>query len=97
MTTITCALLLLGACAAGAGTFAFLACATTAPDTETLRLTHLYARYGRRTAASGLALWLLTWPATGAPYALLLIFAAATATASYITRGAPELIRRATP
>lgn len=94
MTTITAALLLLGAAFAGLGTFCFLACATTDPDAETLRLTHLSARYGRRAAAAGLALWMLAWPTTPAPYTLLLILAATTAVASYITRGAPELIRR---
>jgi hypothetical protein len=94
MTTITAALLFLGACLAGAGTFAFLACATTGPDRETLRLTWLAARYGRRTATTGLALWLTAWPTTGAALTLLLLVAACTATASHITRGAPELMRR---
>lgn len=94
MTTITAALLLLGALLAGFGTFAFLACATTGPDRETLRLTWIAARYGRRTATAGLALWLLAWPTTGAALTLLLLAAASAATASHITRGAPELIRR---
>lgn len=94
MTTITCALLVLGAALAGFGTFAFLACATTGPDRETLRLTWLAARYGRRTATTGLALWLTAWPTTGAFFTLLLLAAACTATASHITRGAPELMRR---
>lgn len=94
MTTITAALLLLGALLAAFGTFAFLACATTGPDRETLRLTWIAARYGRRTACAGLALWLAAHPATPALYTLLLIAAACSATASHITRGAPELIRR---
>lgn len=94
MTTITCALLFLGACLAGLGTFAFLAVATTGPDRETLRLTWLAARYGRRTASAGLALWLAAWPTTGAVFTLLLLAAASSATASHITRGAPELMRR---
>lgn len=94
MTTITAALLLLGACLAGFGTAAFLACATTGPDRETLRLTWLAARYGRRTATAGLALWLTAWPTTGAALTLLLLAAACSATASHITRGAPELMRR---
>lgn len=93
MPTIAAALLLLGALLATAGTFAFCACAKTHPDRETLRLTWLAARYGRRAALVGLALWVLAWPATGAPYALLLIFAAASVTASIITNGAPELMK----
>lgn len=94
MTTITAALLALGACLAGFGTLTFLACATTGPDRETLRLTWLAARYGRRTATAGLALWLAAWPTTGAALTLLLLVAACAATASHITRGAPELMRR---
>lgn len=94
MTTITAALLLIGACTAGFGTLAFLACATTGPDRETLRLTWLAARCGRRTACAGLALWLTAWPTTCAALTLLLLAAACAATASHITRGVPELIRR---
>lgn len=94
MTTLTCALLFLGTCFAGLGTFAFLACATTGPDRETLRLTYLAARYGRRAATAGLVLWLAAWPTTGAALTLLLLAAACSATASHITRGAPELMRR---
>lgn len=94
MTTITAVLLLLGTFLAGFGTFTFLACATTGPDRETLRLTWLAARYGRRAATAGLALWLAAWPTTGAIFTLLLLAAACTATASHITRGAPELMRR---
>lgn len=94
MTTITAALLLVGACLAGFGTTTFLACATTNPDRETLRLTWLAARYGRRTATAGLGLWLAAWPTTSAALTLLLLAAASAATASHITRGAPELMRR---
>lgn len=94
MTTITLALLLIGACVAGFGTLTFLATATTGADRETLRLTYLAARYGRRTATTGLALWATAWPTTGAVVTLLLLAAASTATASHITRGAPELMRR---
>lgn len=94
MTTITAVLLLLGTCFAGFGTAAFLAVATTDPDRETLRLTWLAARYGRRAATVGLVLWLLAWPTTGAVFTLLLLAAASSATASHITRGAPELMRR---
>lgn len=97
MATITCALLLIGTLLGGFGTFAFLAVATTGPDAETLRLTWLFARHGRRVATAGLALWLFAWPTTAPLYAALLILAAATATASHITRGAPELARRLTP
>jgi hypothetical protein len=94
MTIFTVALLLIGACFAAAGTLAFLACATTGPDRETLRLTWLAARYGRRAATAGLLLWLLAWPTTSAALTLLLLAAASAATASHITRGAPELMRR---
>jgi len=94
MTTITAALLLLGTCLAGFGTTAFLAVATTGPDRETLRLTWLAACYGRRAATAGLGLWLIAWPTTGAALTLLLLAAASSATASHITRGAPELMRR---
>ena len=94
MTTITAAMLFLGTCLAGLGTAAFLASATSSPDAETLRLTWIAARTGRRIATAGLALWLTAWPTTGAGYTLLLAAAAAAATASFITRGAPELARR---
>jgi hypothetical protein len=96
MTTITCALLFLGTCLAGLGTLAFLAAVPAAPDPETLRLAYLAARVGRRIAIPGLALWLISWPTAAAPYTLLLAVALTAATAScFVTRAAPELIRRA--
>lgn len=96
MATITAALLFLGGCLTGAGTLAFLAAAPAAPDPETLRIAYWAARYGRRIAAPGLAGWVLAWPTTSAGYALLLAAAAVAFVASYfVTRGAPELIRRA--
>ncbi|NUQ98348.1 MAG: hypothetical protein HOY79_17950 [Streptomyces sp.] len=93
-TTITAALLLIGALVAGFATFVFLASATTGADRETLRLTWLAARYGRRSACAGLVLWAVAHPATPALYTLLLLAAGCAATASHITRGAPELMRR---
>lgn len=106
MTTITCALLLLGACLAGFGTLAFLAAVPaapdpdgtnpSAPDTETLRLTWLAALHGRHVAGAGIALWMATHPGAAALYTALLIAAGLAFLASYITtRAAPELIRRA--
>lgn len=106
MTTITCALLLLGACLAGFGTLAFFAAvpsspdpdggSPSAPDVETLRLTWLAALHGRHIAGIGLALWTAAHPATAAPYTALLIAAgAAFFTSFFTTRAAPEMMRRA--
>lgn len=96
MTTITAALLLLGTCLAGFGTFAFLASATTGADPETLRITLLAALFGRDFAGSGLLLWLFAHPATPAPYTLLLMAASAALLAAQFTiRAAPGIIRRA--
>lgn len=96
MDIITAALLFLGTCLGAFGTLAFLAAAPATPDPETLRLAYLAARLGRRIAAPGLGLWLLAWPTTSAGYTLLIAAAAVAFTASFfVTRGAPELIRRA--
>lgn len=96
MTTITGALLLLGACLAGFGILAFLAAVPGTPDPETLRLTYLAALYGRHAGRVGLAAWLITWPTTSASYTLLLMAAAVTVVLSHlVTRAAPELMRRA--
>jgi len=105
-TTITLALLLIGACLAGFGTLAFLAAVPaapdpdgtnpSAPDVETLRLTWLAARHGRHVAGLGLAMWLAAHPATAAPYTALLIAAGVAFATSYLTtRAAPELMKRA--
>lgn len=108
MTTITAALLLVGACLAGFGTFAFFAAVPaapdpdgtnpSAPDPETLRLTWLAALRGRHTAGFGLFLWKIAHPAMPAPCTLLIAAAFIAVAASYITtRTAPEMIRRAAP
>ena len=96
MTTITVALLLLGACLAGFGFLAFLAAAPGMPDVETLRLTYLAAYHGRNLAGAGIALWLIAHPATAAPYTLLILAAGAAATAAgLVVRAAPVLMKRA--
>lgn len=96
MTTITVALLLLGASLAGLGTLAFLAAVPGTPDVETLRLTYLAARHGRRLAGAGLALWGFVHPTVPAVYALLILAAGAAFTAAcFTTRAAPVLMQRA--
>lgn len=96
MTTITAALLLIGASLAGFGILAFLAAAPGTPDIETLRLTYLAALHGRHIGYAGLATWLVTWPTASAGYCLLLMAAVATTAASpLVTLAAPALMRRA--
>jgi len=107
-TTITAALLLIGACLAAFGTLAFLAATPaaadpdgtnpSAPDPETLRLTWVAALRGRHIAGLGLSLWMIAHPAMPAPCTPLIFAAFIAVAASYITtRAAPEMIRRAAP
>lgn len=96
MTTITAALLLLGAALAGFGILAFLAAVPGWPDVETLHLTCLAARHGRNIGIVGLASWLTTWPTTNAGYTLLVAATLTTVALSCIvTVAAPVLMKRA--
>ena len=96
MTTVTVALLLLGACLAGFGTVAFLGVAPGWPDVETLRLAYFAALHGRRLAAAGIGSWLIAHPTVPAPYVLLILAAGVAATAACLpVRAAPALMQRA--